>query len=810
MSDARRILQLGTLLQDVGELIALASSSAAAARDRGLLGANWLHAFVDVGLPEGVADMANARHSGDWAEIRKRNLSLLAHHAGRWAAGGVIPPAHGREPAADGPRYLESIFSSMGGTPAMVSADTDSALAYPTPGPRYVDGTAQVAAFGEVFRRWVQAGCIPDALMTILERYWSALPSMASVQPGAGAVPLFDAARLTCALASALYERFSAAGADLGGEPLPELAVEALPDDEPYFAFVAGRLFGGESFVERMIARGDVCTWLGRAFFVRLLSQHVADHVLSRLGLCSANALCRTDTEFMLLCPNVPALKEAADAAEARVNRWLFDTYGPAMHWGIGIVPAAGRDMSGGSFAGILAALDRSVEEQGALPHRAALAHVLKQQDPANADASCEVCGSDSDPNLGSLSPRTPDVKACARCQSLTHVGASLMGAIGVSSDAVADEARASAPEPALLCLPKSDGAWVRYEVVKGDAAPGSVALRYVFADVALTSHAAGQAGSIFFARHIRSSAHLPKSGRTGDKKRRHEAASLRALAKSARGASWLGMLRMDVDETLARVWGQAADLPRFATASRLIARFFDVHVPAICGARLPEGLQPRDVSEKRPAQANGRNVTLIRSAGDDLLLVGAWDEVAEVALDIRECFRLYTASGALTASAAVTAGESGSTLMNLSRDCVQGLAAAKATGGNRCALFHDPTALARPQAAAGRGHVCHTWEQLQTLVVASVQSLKMTGRMVQNRFEAHLPHAFTRRLLGLAEQWERGDEFYLPRLARMARQLREGTRGDVSAAQRLLTDASKMPGLRAACVWLTLLSGKA
>ena len=809
MPELGRVLQLGTLLHDVGELVALASSRSGAAMDHGLLGANWLQAFVEVGLPPGVPELAKARHSGEWEQIRKHNLPLLAYHADRWVGSAAISPPPAGEAGLERGPHVQSVFSCMGGDAAVLCPQPESLVAYPTAEPGCVDRTALVASFGEVFRRWVQGGCCPDVLLTLLERYWTALPSPTVDQPGAGPAPLFDAARLTCALASALYECYRSEGADIAGEPLAELASEELPDDKPYFALVAGRLFGGERFIDRTVAHGDVCTSLGRAFFVRLLSEHLADDVLGRLGLCSASAVLRADTEFLVLCPNVPALSEAVAAGVERVNRWLFDSYGSAMHWGIACVPAAGRDLGKAGFAGVLAALDREVQQQGGRPHRQCLDEILTAREPDLAAASCEVCGTDADPELASLSSRAPTVKACARCRELTEVGAGLMAALGVAAQVVPEPLSAPSQEPALLCFPQSDGTWVRYDLVKGDAVPGSVAWRYVFADVAPTSHAAGQARTLCFARYIRSSAHLPKSGRTGDKKRRHEAASLRALAKSARGTSWLGMLRLDVDGTAARVWAQATDLAHFATLSRSIGQFFGLHVPAICGANLAQGLAPSDVSEKRPQQAGGRNVTLVRSAGDDLLLVGAWDEVVEVALDIRECFRRYTAGGALTLSAAVSVGEPEAGWASLCRDSARALTAAKASGADRCALFYDSAAFARPSHVRGRSHGCHTWGQVQALVVSSVQSLKVAGRMVQNRFEAHMPHAFIRRLLGLAEQYEREGELYLPRMAYLVKQLREGKRGDLSQTQRLLMDASKMPGLRAACVWLTLLGGK-
>ena len=145
-------------------------------------------------------------------------------------------------------------------------------------------------------------------------------------------ISLFDAARLMCAVANCLH-----------AWPKEELEVEALPTDRPLFALVAARLSGAEAFVQPWAERGDLAVALGRAFTARLMAEHVADEVLGALGLSGANALYRTDTEFMLLCPHVPALAETVDAVAERVNRWLWGSWGTTAHWGLALVPAVRR-----------------------------------------------------------------------------------------------------------------------------------------------------------------------------------------------------------------------------------------------------------------------------------------------------------------------------------------------------------------------------------------------------------------------------------------------------------------------------------
>lgn len=793
MMEPRRLLHIGALLHDVGELVARASSPSGAAMDHGALGANWLRAFVDLGLPTEVADMAAARESGDWEAIRNDPLALVAYHADRWLCAEA-----GESGGSNEPTVLRSVFSLCGGQPLAVTVEPESGLGYPAGQPPSIDIAAAIAAFGEAMRRWVQAGCHRNGLLALLERFWSGLPSRSGEH-----LCLYDGARLTCAISSALYECLvSRAGHD-GSEAFVPAEAPVLPADEPYFCLVAGRLVGSEEFVERRIVQGDVCASIGRAFYVRLVGEHAADDILGRLHLCAASALYRTDGEFVLLCPNVPQVGPVLDEVSAAVDRRLLRLFGPTMHLALASAPAPWQELSGVGVRSVLAALDAKLAHAAGRPAGPWLAEALEPRDPGAGESGCDVCGSDTDPELAPQSSRTPDVKACRACREFAEVGARLLSSSGVSAASI-DAAEA---EP-LWALPKSDGGWTHYEVALGDAAPGAVQWHYVLPDAGHSAHVVSEARAIPFARYIRSAAHLPKAGRTGDRKRRHEVASLRALAKSARGSSRLGVLRLDVDDTFGRVWAQARDLAGFAATARALTRFFDLHVPAICGAAMPKGLQPRDVSEKGVERGVGRNVTLVRSSGDDLLLVGAWDETIELAIDLREAFRVYTAGGAMTVSAALTLGGPDAALLELSREADRGVSLAKSAGGDRCAPFHCAAALARP--APGHEHWCYTWGQLVSLVVAPVQSFKMAGRMSQNRFDARLPNAFAARLLAIVELWEREGAVCLPRMVHLVKQLKDESRGDTTQTQRHLMDPSKMPGLRSVVTWLDLLGGKA
>ena len=57
--------------------------------------------------------------------------------------------------------------------------------------------------------------------------------------------------------------------------------------------------------------------------------------------------------------------------------------------------------------------------------------------------------------------------------------------------------------------------------------------------------------------------------------------------------------------------------------------------------------------------KGRARNATIVYSGGDDLFIVGAWDEIIELAVDLRKDFKRYT-QGTLTLSAGIGVYPSG------------------------------------------------------------------------------------------------------------------------------------------------------
>lgn len=120
-----------------------------------------------------------------------------------------------------------------------------------------------------------------------------------------------------------------------------------------------------------------------------------------------------------------------------------------------------------------------------------------------------------------------------------------------------------------------------------------------------------------------------------------NDTATFEGLSSCSCGANLIGALRMDVDD-MGNLFSSIGTFPELSAKSRMLNIFFKVYLNEICRGELGQGIEPTDIVRKI-YKGKGRNVSVIYSGGDDLFILGAWDESAELAFDIQRCFALFS-----------------------------------------------------------------------------------------------------------------------------------------------------------------------
>ena len=170
--------------------------------------------------------------------------------------------------------------------------------------------------------------------------------------------------------------------------------------------------------------------------------------------------------------------------------------------------------------------------------------------------------------------------------------------------------------------------------------------------------------GSVFpYAKYVRKHGDLSDYAKNrerdsvkgeGPEPKNEHTASFEGLASSSCGADLIGSLRMDVDN-LGDMFINIGNISLLSARSRLLNLFFKVYLNQICSERrvVTDILGKDKRKEKGIWGKSGRNVSVIYSGGDDLFIVGAWDDMVELSFDIQHVFDNFTQgqgiSGGLT-----------------------------------------------------------------------------------------------------------------------------------------------------------------
>ncbi|MFP5214028.1 MAG: type III-A CRISPR-associated protein Cas10/Csm1, partial [Acidobacteriota bacterium] len=470
-------------------------------------------------------------------------------------------------------------------------------------------------------------------LMSLLERYTANVPSATNVRHPD--ISLFDHLRTTAAIAQALYLHKTEGGdRSASGEWL----------------LVCGDFSGIQKFIYNLTNRGAAKGLRGRSFYVQLFCRLYADYILKGLGLSRAALLYNSGGKFYILLP--AHLRERVYDLRRDINRSLIAEYGAAVYLGIGMAEVTvgmfeqGRMHSAWKDAAEDLERDRTGKFKELLS-----AEFFEPQTDYDPTKSCNVCGSRS----------TGGEERCGSCKRLEKLGSWLKDAEAFlthwgsedEAKAIAQKIRAYDPVPFsglkahVLLVP---GKSISLLGSIGNEIQGECVFLNKRGDESFKDQPVPGCGvSTMYLGKWESGRQVNENGEPWD---------FEDYAEEATGIKRLGILRMDVDnlgEILIRGlrfarresvrvngsekegWGKVvkqksgeperkpmASLSRMATLSRQLNHFFSGYMP-----RLLDG-------------DRFNRCQIIYAGGDDLFVIGSWDQLPDLAYTIRNEFREF------------------------------------------------------------------------------------------------------------------------------------------------------------------------
>ena len=618
----------GCLLHDVGKVVCRAGAKGAA--DHSAAGAAFLTSLLTGPQAPQVLDCVGCHHPLALARaaLPKGSIAYIACLADRIASADCRTAPD----TADGPLPLSSVFTHMNGEhPGKYLPLHADSSALPMP----VDSAdADPAAYGRLLALMRQKLCdfstereLIPFLLHWLEECAGRVP--AHIPPDDAAdVSLYDHLKISAAVGSCISQYLLANGiTDYRAALLEQQDVFCR---KPVFLLYSADFSGIQHFIYTVTTKNALRALRSRSFFLELLMEHYIDELLSGCGVSRANLLYSGGGHCYLLLPGTEAVQQTVSQWNQRFNDWLLEQFGTGLYLADGAVACSADDLTNSPaeqapYQAMFRCVSSAVARRKVSRYSARQLMRLNRPAPDSGGRECRVCG-----KTEQLVPDPEDnTCVCRWCSTFETLSAKLLN----NPIILVSEQKKAASDFSLptltgeVCFMLTDEAAAKACLETGN----TVRRSYVKGEAC-----AGLENSIWLYR--------------GDYA---AASSMTELAASSRGITRLGVCRMDVDNLgQAFVSGFARQeetdnvrrqryvtLSRTAAFSRQMSLFFKSYINAILSGA---------AEKQEPLQ-----VTLVYAGGDDVFLVGAWNDVIRAAQRIQSAFQAFTCD-ALTISGGI------------------------------------------------------------------------------------------------------------------------------------------------------------
>lgn len=539
---------------------------------------------------------------------------------------------------------------------------------------------------------------------SLLMRYTAMIPSDRS----GGVIPdvsLYDHAKATAAIATALYQYHEECGS---------LSEEAVRDyDEKKLLIISGDFRGIQDFIfegHGALARYRSKILRGRSLAVSLLTELASDLLCRKLGLPPASVILNAAGKFTILAHNTAKAKEAMEAARHEINDWMFKVSMGRTMMAFSSVQASCSDFIKGGFHDLWLQISRRMAE-----------NKFQGLDLSRYGGAVEwyLDSFEEDPPLCSLCGRRP---ARGTVNSSAYLKKLEGGCCNVCRDHVFLGTNA-VRRPRIFILEADSGAaagfddmlleplFGRYQICFSDNVPSHAhaeeernrLLRVWSISAHPDDLPAGDVTAKPLAGYVprygphdnedqrirhgerqeRKTLDLVDMIEEGDPKSLHHIAAM-ALNPQGKdedrfsGIAALGVLKADIDELgLLMACGLKKErftISRLATLSRQLDSFFSLFLPYKFSSETPF-----------------ENTYTVFAGGDDLFLIGPWNRIVDLAMDVSEDFTSYVClNEEITISAGIALHKPQTPVPAMARSADEALKHSKGLGRNRLTLFGE------------------------------------------------------------------------------------------------------------------------
>lgn len=575
------------------------------------------------------------------AGLADDSVAYITYMADNIASAGDRRDAQNGEPGFAKSTPLESVFNLLNNNnkklyyrPGMLD-DSNNAINYPTE-TKEEFGSAYYSAVREKFKNLLktidfskpidqyETDRYINSLLELTEALCTYIPSSTSTEQVAD-ISLYDHSKLTAAFAGCIYTYLEA-------NSITDYRTELFKNsnkfyDKKVFLLYSLDISGIQKFIYTINVQGALKDLRARSFYLEIFMEHILDELLTQLEYSRANIIYTGGGHCYLILANTDETKSILDRFEKTVNKWLIDNFATGLYIAGGYAQCSSNDIQNkpdGSYAELFAEISRSISRKKL--HRYSAQEILALNSAYSGDGKreCKCCKSPSH-LIKSVSDNGIEEYRCEFCNSINKLSNDILTKEYFTVLRTSREIGIKLP---FGCRLVSDNEKSLKDKMQND-------IEYV------RCYCKGKMNiGQDVSTHLWVGDYHSKNNQTDE------------LAKSSTGISRIAVLRADVDN-LGRAFvrgfnrndcgAKYVTLSRTASLSRQLSLFFKHHINSILKTGSYGGL----------SRSGERNISIVYSGGDDVFVVGAWDDVISFAVDLTDSFNKFT-EGTLTISAGI------------------------------------------------------------------------------------------------------------------------------------------------------------
>jgi len=513
-------------------------------------------------------------------------------------------------------------------------------------------------------------------------------------------ISLFEHLSTTCAIAECLYK-----------------------SPENKIMLIGGDICRIQNFIYSITSEQAAKMLRGRSFYLQLINKTIGLYILRRLGLPASNLIFCGGGVFTIIAPYTIVYEEKLREAVKKVNEELLRVFNGELYIAVAYVKADVEKIEG--FEALTMDLVRRLEAEKLKQ----FADVLPENystvfGPVRGGFdACAICKAE----IRGEGDRINSLKVCKHCKVMETLGSKLVK----SSYLVMVVYDPLKPPPyefdvnfeglgfGYILASKLEELKSIIDVISNlpvnliNIIQLNSTKNFIKKEILQESGSAPIAFSFDFVGR-----HVPVDGEGNIK-------SLDEIVKQSKGSKFLGALKMDVDNAgkiFSRGLGKNVSISLFSTMSRALSLFFDGYL-----SWLIENENYRD------------KVYMVYSGGDDLFVLGCWDSICDLSLEIQEKFSVMVSKNpCVTISAGLILADYKWPVIRLADAANHYLKRSKDLGRKRITMFGDKSDYTFP------------WS-----VMKDLRRLKDNlVRMLES--EKALPKGFLHRLRQIHEVYEK------------------------------------------------------